>query len=93
VESAKQILSLVALALLISCHAPPRPIQQQLDEISTSCRTPREWLRLRDGQLHIRPAVNAKYEQVECVLAELKRRHVELPMGFVGNETYEPKPR
>jgi hypothetical protein len=84
-----------AFALLVSAHAPlepPRLTQRQLDAISARCGTPRKWLRRRDGELHIRPPVNARYEAVDCVLAELKRRQVP-PMGFVGNEGYDPKPR
>ena len=38
-------------------------------------------------ELHIRPAANARYEQVDKVLAVIKRTNV-TKMAFVGNEAY-----
>lgn len=59
--------------------------QDQLDAISARCQSPKRWLRNIHGLIHIRPSRAAKYEQVDCLLAELKRHHAG-PMGFVGNE-------
>ena len=69
---------LLALALLAGA-SPPRAThlnQQQLDEISDRCLAPREWLRNVRGEVRLRPSPGAKYGQVDCVLAELRRRHV-----------------
>ena len=38
-------------------------------------------------ELRIRPAADARYEQVDKVLAVIKRANV-AKMGFVGNEAY-----
>jgi hypothetical protein len=45
--------------------------------ISRECDVPRRWLRLRaDGIVRFRPPARARYEQVDCVIRELRRRSV-----------------
>ena len=78
---------LLAAAL---ANGPPRNglvelDQRQLNAISAKCGTPRAWLRKREGALHVHPGPTAKYEQVDCVLVELRRRHSG-PIAIIGNE-------
>ncbi len=59
---------------------------RQLAAISKKCHSPHNWLRYSPtGELHLRPSRTAKYQQVDCILSELKLRGAE-PMSFVGNE-------
>jgi hypothetical protein len=79
---------MVALALLATALPPHRPLrlnQHQLDAVSDGCSTPRTWLRDVGGFIHIQPEPTARYDQVDCVLAKLKKRHAGY-MGFEGNE-------
>lgn len=63
-------------------HLTPR----QLDAISAHCHSPRHWLSYGpNGELHVRPSAVAKYQQVDCILSQLKGRGA-APMAFVGNE-------
>jgi len=78
-------------ALLAASDLPSRPKLRHLNDrelsaISAKCRSPRTWLRYSSsGELHLRPNQTAKYQQVDCVIGELKRLQAS-PMGFVGNE-------
>ena len=65
--------------------------QRQLDGISARCGTPKAWLRSRNGVVRMRPAPNANYRQVDCVLTELRRQDPRGPIGFIGNEAANPK--
>jgi len=38
--------------------------------------------------LHFRPPPDAKYEDVDCALSELKKSPIPVKMGFIGNEEY-----
>lgn len=82
---------IVLAALLAVSGLPSRPklahlTNQQLSAISAKCHSPRRWLRYSPtGELHIRPNRTAKYQQVDCILSELKLQGAG-PMGFVGNE-------
>ncbi|MGZ8335062.1 MAG: ExbD/TolR family protein [Allosphingosinicella sp.] len=53
-------------------------LRQYLDITTTMSPTP---------ELHLQPHPNARYEQVDEVLAVAKRANVQA-MGFVGNEAY-----
>jgi biopolymer transport protein ExbD len=53
-------------------------LRQYLDITTTMTPTP---------ELHLQPHPNARYEQVDEVLAVTKRANVQA-MGFVGNEAY-----
>ena len=53
-------------------------LRQYLDITTTMTPTP---------ELHLQPHPNARYEQVDEVLAVAKRANVQA-MGFVGNEAY-----
>jgi hypothetical protein len=82
------------LALVIAMQVPTsgtrgiaHPDQAQLDAISDECRTPKKWLRYVGGdEIRFKPAQNAKYEKVECLLAQLRKSSVPMNFGFIGNE-------
>jgi hypothetical protein len=60
-----------------------------LKAITQRCGLPETSLRLvGTDDLHVRPPVDAKYESVDCALAELKKANMPLKMGFVGNEAF-----
>ena len=63
--------------------------QPELDTISAKCHPPRKWLKSKGGEIHLRPSKTADYKQVDCVLAALRRTNAG-PLGFVGNEAYDP---
>jgi hypothetical protein len=77
--------ALTLLATASSPYQPSRLSQHQLDAVSDGCSTPRTWLRNVDGFIHIQPDPTARYDQIDCVLAKLKKRHAGY-MGFEGNE-------
>lgn len=59
---------------------------RQLEAVSAHCHSPRHWLSYGpNGQLHVRPSAEAKYQQVDCMLSQLKARRA-APMAFAGNE-------
>ena len=72
---------------------PERATQPQLNRIADKCGMPRKSLKLwGQGQVHFKPSKTAKYEAVDCVLAELKTAYYpSVDLGFVGNEAPEPK--
>lgn len=70
--------------------------QAQIDEVADQCGAPRDWffkdgeyVRLRElpDQHAARPIERLK--QINCVAVELRRRGGE-PVGFIGNEAYDP---
>ena len=81
------------LALQLAGTPPATAIsemsQRQLDGISVKCGTPKRWLRRDGGSVHLRPSRSAKYEKVDCLLAELRRGYSG-KIGFIGNEAYDP---
>ncbi|WP_126002212.1 hypothetical protein [Sphingomonas sp. ABOLE] len=83
---------ILALALLIQT-APPKPVapdaipQARLDQMSAVCRTPKKWLQQVGGeQVQFKPSPKARYEQVDCLLKQLRESIVPMKLGFVGNE-------
>jgi hypothetical protein len=85
-------MSIILVMLALAAAEPSTLSQSELDSISAKCHSPRKWLRNKGGEIHLRPARNAKYEQVDCVLGALRRTNAG-PLGFVGNEAYVPKDR
>jgi hypothetical protein len=77
----------IASALVTGSHTKPVHLtKHQLSAISAHCHTPRAWVRYGPkGELQIHPSEIANYQQVDCLLSELKGLRVE-GMGFVGNE-------
>ena len=61
-----------------------------LDRIADKCGLPRSTFNLvGTEELHVAPPADAKYESVDCALAELKKSDIPFAMGFVGNEAYK----
>jgi hypothetical protein len=80
----------VFLVVLALAGAEPAMLAQpELDAISAKCHSPRKWLKNIGGEIHIRPSRTADYKQVDCVLAALRRTNAG-PLGFIGNEAYNP---
>ncbi|MGK6356991.1 hypothetical protein ACMGDH_17390 [Sphingomonas sp. DT-207] len=83
---------ILLLALALQASEPEhKPIievtQAQLDAMSDTCRTPQKWLKHLGGeQVQFQPSPKAKYEQVDCVLKQLRESAVPMKLGFVGNE-------
>lgn len=73
--------------LALGGAAPLTLDQAELDAISAKCHTPRTWMKSRGGVI-LRPSKTVKYEQINCLLASLRRANGS-PVGFVGNETNE----
>ncbi len=46
---------------------------------------------LGENELRFQPPADAKYESIDCALAELKKLKFPLKMGFVGNEAFAPE--
>jgi hypothetical protein len=75
-------------------HAPQQPSlhdqrQAKLDEIADKCGLARNTFKLiGDRDLHIQPDSDAKYEQVDCGLTELRKANLPVNMGFIGSEYY-----
>jgi len=62
--------------------------QQAVDAIADQCKLPRSVFSLGEGEeLHFHPAVDAKFESVNCGLNKLKTLGPAM-MGIVGNEAY-----
>ena len=80
---------MILLAMLVAGSVLPyKPLhltQHQLDAISDRCSTPHPWLQDEHGWVHIHPDPKAKFEQIDCLLAGLKRDHAGY-LGFEGNE-------
>jgi hypothetical protein len=53
-------------------------------EIALKCNTPASWVTLEGDEVYVQVSPQARYEDVNCVIAELRRRHVE-NFGFIGN--------
>jgi hypothetical protein len=85
-------MGILLIVLAASVTSPNVMSQPELDAISAKCQTPRRWLVNKAGEIHLRPARTAKYEKVDCLLAALRKNHAG-PMGFIGNEAYDPNPR
>ncbi len=80
---------IVLVALALAGAEPTTLAQQELDAISAKCHSPRKWLKNRGGAIQLRPSSTADYQQVDCVLKALRGTNAG-PLGFVGNETYDP---
>ena len=67
---------------------------REMARITDNCHLARASLREdRSGVIHIRPSPTAKYENVDCMLTELRKSSLvgKMPMGFVGNEAIAPE--
>jgi hypothetical protein len=85
---------LLALASTLgAADAPPVGRRAQLDTIARKCHFPPSVLKLRGGQVHIQPPPSASYSQVYCLITATRKAGFRTPLGFVGNETYDPKVR
>ena len=80
---------MLAAGLSVNAPAPVLLDQRQLNAISSRCGTPKSWLQRRGKRVRLGPMRNAKYEQVDCLLAALRKMHAG-SLGFVGNEAYKP---
>jgi hypothetical protein len=61
-----------------------------LSSIIQACGLPESTFELVGGDmLQIKPPADARYESVDCALSRLKKAHLRLEMGFVGNEAYQ----
>jgi len=79
------ILALIVLASAQTAELLPAT-KQQLRAITAECKVPARWLQLRkDGSVHFQPSANARYENVDCVLAKLRPYNV-MAIGYVGND-------
>ncbi|WP_141243826.1 hypothetical protein [Sphingomonas lenta] len=84
------------LAVLVSQvgDAPPasserRIHQAELDAFSDACATPRKWLKAPpNNEVLFRPSRRAKFEQVGCLIAQMRKSNLPMNLGFVGNEAY-----
>ncbi len=82
------------LVILIACsvQAPKVELtdQEEVDRILTLCRLPAGALQLQGrDELRLQPPPTAPYEDVDCLLRELKKSRLgSREMGFVGNEAY-----
>lgn len=89
----KQLIHLgMGLVVLISCVAalgakePKSEVPNLPSEIAKSCGTPVDWVRVGNGrEVEFQLPPDAKYGQVDCILAELRRQD-NLDLGFIGNE-------
>ncbi len=83
------LLALV-IAMQVATSGTPEitdPDQAQLDAMSAECRTPKTWLKHVGGnEVRFKPARNAEYEKVDCLLAQLRKSSVPMNFGFIGNE-------
>ncbi|UZK66819.1 hypothetical protein [Sphingomonas sp. M1-B02] len=83
----KLLLAFTLLASGQETKPQPEISQARLDEMSVACRTPRKWLKhLAGEQVQFRPSPKARYEQVDCLLKQLRESAVPMKLGFVGNE-------
>ena len=79
---------MIGLAMMLMATATPDQVllsQRQLDAISKRCSSPKRWLNRRSGWIYVSVDPKTDYRKVECVLAQLKRRHAG-PYGFIGND-------
>jgi 16S rRNA C967 or C1407 C5-methylase (RsmB/RsmF family) len=88
-------MALLVLSMIEACgpSVPAIDLRESrlatLKSITQRCGLPEDSLQLSGtDDLHVRPPVDAKYESVDCALAELKKANMPLKMGFVGNEVY-----
>jgi hypothetical protein len=83
---------ILALALMLQAagqdaRSPIQISQAKLDAMSATCRTPRKWLKHLGGeQVQFQPSPKARYEQVDCLLKQLRESIVPMKLGFIGNE-------
>jgi hypothetical protein len=60
-----------------------------LDQIAKKCNLPSTTFELVGlDEMHFRPSADARYEDVDCALRELKKSPFPMKMGFIGNEAY-----
>jgi hypothetical protein len=63
--------------------------QAKLDQIADLCRLSRSTFKLvGPEELQLEPSPDAKYESLDCALAEIRKTNIPFKMGFVGNEYY-----
>jgi hypothetical protein len=86
------LLGLLVIGMACTSRTPPKgDMRSQLDTIATQCGlSPSVFELRRPDELRFRPAPDAKYEDVDCALAALKKANLPLKLGFVGNEAYAP---
>jgi hypothetical protein len=67
----------------------PRNLSEFLETVAAKCRLPRSTFQLKDAeQVYFQPPADARYEDVDCALRELKKSPFPLKLGFVGNEAF-----
>ena len=87
----------LAAAAATGCtnDAPPANvtgIRGQLDVIAARCGLPARVFQLSGPEdLHFKPDADARYQDVDCALAALKKAKLPLKVAFVGNEAFVPE--
>jgi hypothetical protein len=87
------MIALLSLLLVSPSAHPHGSLRQSLDRIADRCHLRREAFQLESGGLlHFRPEPSTPYRDVDCALGQIRKHRLtrHLPMGFVGNEAYDP---
>ena len=90
----RQATLLAVCFIATGCAKPSVPLEHRkiLDAIAIKCHLPTTTFKLvGEDELHFQPSPDAKYEDVSCALAELKKSPFPMKLGFVGNEVYQPE--
>ena len=76
-----------ATASLSPAHATvaQSSLAKKLQRIERACELSTGTLTASGDEVHFAPSPNAKYENVDCALAKLRRGHIQ-KLGFIGNE-------
>jgi hypothetical protein len=78
---------MLAIAMGCASREPSlSDMRSRLDRIAAKCRLPASVFDLRSpDELHFKPDPDAKYEDVDCAIGELRKANLPLKLGFIGN--------
>jgi hypothetical protein len=86
---------IIGTVILGACSVdspPPKDRQEALDQIASKCNLQPSIFKLGEGEnIIFRPPSDAKYDDVDCALAEVKKSPFSFKLGFVGNEAIAPE--
>jgi hypothetical protein len=76
------------IALAAAAYLVLSPVD--LQEIGRLCHAPANWVKMRgDHRIHIDPPATASYNQVDCIIGQIKllskQRDATPDLGFIGN--------
>lgn len=86
------LLLTVLSACSIASHDGRQGRLELLNQIAAKCHLPSSAFKLVGvDDLHFVPPADAKYENVNCALTELKNSPFSMKLGLIGNETHQPE--